>query len=278
MHVNSELQCADTTRRPRPGEIDGLHYRFVKKSGFSELASKGELLEHGVAGGHMYGTPRPARGTCVVGANGALARSSSSATRKRPPPADGGGGGGAGVVSEHNTLTRARSPGASSLQHHRYSNIPTQLQLAGVDAALLSSARTNAQLQLQQQPNAADPLARVLLAPSAHPAGQLELAPQSSSARSSPVLARRPQEPFAGPFLGPDARPDNDGDADTLEGDRALLAPVDDSTLRARPRHADQSGYARAPLRSSLIKARSPQSPQTSTEAFLVRVSNVLPN
>lgn len=48
-----------TTRRPRPGEIDGVHYRFVTDQEFDALIDSGGLLEwatvHQVA---RYGTPR----------------------------------------------------------------------------------------------------------------------------------------------------------------------------------------------------------------------------
>jgi guanylate kinase len=49
-----------TTRDPRPGEVDGVHYRFVGPAGFDELIARGELLEwaeiHG--GLQVSGTPR----------------------------------------------------------------------------------------------------------------------------------------------------------------------------------------------------------------------------
>lgn len=34
-----------TTRDPRPGEVDGVHYQFVGPAGFDELIARGELLE-----------------------------------------------------------------------------------------------------------------------------------------------------------------------------------------------------------------------------------------
>jgi guanylate kinase len=34
-----------TTRDPRPGEVDGVHYHFVGPAGFDELIARGELLE-----------------------------------------------------------------------------------------------------------------------------------------------------------------------------------------------------------------------------------------
>jgi guanylate kinase len=49
-----------TTRDPRPGEVDGVHYRFVGPSGFDELVARGELLEWAEIHGGLQrsGTPR----------------------------------------------------------------------------------------------------------------------------------------------------------------------------------------------------------------------------
>jgi len=47
-----------TTRDPRPGEVDGVHYRFVSREQFQELVDGGGLLEHADFAGHRYGTPR----------------------------------------------------------------------------------------------------------------------------------------------------------------------------------------------------------------------------
>lgn len=48
-----------TTRRPRPGELDGVHYHFLDDAGFEEMAAAGQLLEHAVVHGvARYGTPR----------------------------------------------------------------------------------------------------------------------------------------------------------------------------------------------------------------------------
>jgi len=47
-----------TTRFPRPGEIDGVHYRFVDREQFQRLVEDGELLEHAEFAGNCYGTPR----------------------------------------------------------------------------------------------------------------------------------------------------------------------------------------------------------------------------
>ncbi|CAL9398759.1 Guanylate kinase [Actinosynnema sp. ALI-1.44] len=47
-----------TTRKPRPGEVDGVHYHFVDRAGFDEMVAGGELLEHAEFAGNCYGTPR----------------------------------------------------------------------------------------------------------------------------------------------------------------------------------------------------------------------------
>jgi guanylate kinase len=55
-HVWVSVSC--TTRHPRPGERDGVEYRFVDRPKFAELAEAGELLEWAEFAGNLYGTPR----------------------------------------------------------------------------------------------------------------------------------------------------------------------------------------------------------------------------
>jgi guanylate kinase len=53
------LSVSATTRAPRPGEIDGIHYRFVSNEQFDDLVGTGAMLEWAtVHGDHRYGTPR----------------------------------------------------------------------------------------------------------------------------------------------------------------------------------------------------------------------------
>ncbi len=47
-----------TTRRPRSGEEEGVHYFFRTAGQFASMARRGELLEHAEYLGHRYGTPR----------------------------------------------------------------------------------------------------------------------------------------------------------------------------------------------------------------------------
>ena len=47
-----------TTRKPRPGEIDGAHYHFVGHEEFDAMIAEGRLLEWAEFAGNRYGTPR----------------------------------------------------------------------------------------------------------------------------------------------------------------------------------------------------------------------------
>lgn len=53
------LSVSVTTRLPRPGEIDGVHYFFVDDEEFDRMVDADELLEWAVVHGrNRYGTPR----------------------------------------------------------------------------------------------------------------------------------------------------------------------------------------------------------------------------
>jgi len=56
-----------TTRQPRPGEVDGVHYRFVSEPTFDALVASDELLEWAEYAGHRYGTPRAEVAAAVAG-------------------------------------------------------------------------------------------------------------------------------------------------------------------------------------------------------------------
>ncbi len=49
-----------TTRPPRPGEVNGVHYTFLEEAEFVRRAAAGAFLEHARVHGHRYGTPRSA--------------------------------------------------------------------------------------------------------------------------------------------------------------------------------------------------------------------------
>jgi guanylate kinase len=58
VHPEIWLSVSATTRRPRPGEINGVHYFFTEQERFDKLVANGELLEWAHFAGHHYGTPR----------------------------------------------------------------------------------------------------------------------------------------------------------------------------------------------------------------------------
>ncbi len=51
------LSVSATTRAPRPGEVDGMHYAFVSEDEFDRMIRDGELLEWAEIVGHRSGTP-----------------------------------------------------------------------------------------------------------------------------------------------------------------------------------------------------------------------------
>ena len=58
-YQNIRVSVSVTTRPPRPGEVDGVHYWFVDDAEFDELIARDGLLEWAtVHGTHRYGTPR----------------------------------------------------------------------------------------------------------------------------------------------------------------------------------------------------------------------------
>jgi len=54
------LSISYTTRNPRPGEKDGVHYHFVDDAAFVDLIAKNAFLEHAEVFGHRFGTGREA--------------------------------------------------------------------------------------------------------------------------------------------------------------------------------------------------------------------------
>ncbi len=55
---DSWVSVSATTRKPREGEIDGVHYHFLTKEAFQELVDNDGLLEWATYSGNSYGTPR----------------------------------------------------------------------------------------------------------------------------------------------------------------------------------------------------------------------------
>jgi len=52
------LSVSATTRPPRIGEVDGVHYYFLKREAFKKMIQNEELLEWAEVYGNFYGTPR----------------------------------------------------------------------------------------------------------------------------------------------------------------------------------------------------------------------------
>jgi guanylate kinase len=52
------MSISVTTRPIRPGESDGLDYRFTDRATFEAMVEAGEFLEWAEVFGHLYGTPK----------------------------------------------------------------------------------------------------------------------------------------------------------------------------------------------------------------------------
>ncbi len=57
-HPEVFLSVSATTRSPRQGEQEGVHYYFYSKQEFQRMIQENELLEWAQYCGHYYGTPR----------------------------------------------------------------------------------------------------------------------------------------------------------------------------------------------------------------------------
>lgn len=55
---NLYFSVSATTRDPRPGEIDGVHYHFLDVDTFRERIARDEFLEYAEYVGNFYGTPK----------------------------------------------------------------------------------------------------------------------------------------------------------------------------------------------------------------------------
>jgi guanylate kinase len=53
-----ELSVSATTRPPRPGEVDGVDYHFLRAEEFERRVRAGEFVEHATYSGSRYGTLR----------------------------------------------------------------------------------------------------------------------------------------------------------------------------------------------------------------------------
>ena len=67
-HPEVWVSVSVTTRRPRPGEIDGVDYHFVDGAEFDRLIADDGLLEWAEYAGNRYGTPAaPVRARLAAG-------------------------------------------------------------------------------------------------------------------------------------------------------------------------------------------------------------------
>ncbi|XP_030029395.1 guanylate kinase isoform X2 [Manduca sexta] len=54
------FSVSHTTRGPRPGEKDGVHYHFTNKTDMTAAIERGEFIESATFSGNMYGTSKQA--------------------------------------------------------------------------------------------------------------------------------------------------------------------------------------------------------------------------
>ena len=54
------FSVSHTTRKPRPGEEDGVHYHFVERASMEAAIAAGDFIEHAEFSGNMYGTSKKA--------------------------------------------------------------------------------------------------------------------------------------------------------------------------------------------------------------------------
>ncbi|KKO46225.1 guanylate kinase [Arsukibacterium ikkense] len=59
-HADMQVSVSHTTRAPRPGEVDGVHYHFISVEQFKKLIADNEFLEWAEVFGNYYGTSRSA--------------------------------------------------------------------------------------------------------------------------------------------------------------------------------------------------------------------------
>ncbi|KAF8927646.1 P-loop containing nucleoside triphosphate hydrolase protein [Dissophora ornata] len=54
------FSVSHTTRKPRPGEKDGIAYHFISKDAMEKLVDQDRFLEHAIFSGNHYGTSKTA--------------------------------------------------------------------------------------------------------------------------------------------------------------------------------------------------------------------------
>lgn len=69
-HADTVLSVSATTRDPRPGEIDGVHYHFIDRETFLRMIEDHAFLEYAEYNGNFYGTPKaPVEAELMAGHN-----------------------------------------------------------------------------------------------------------------------------------------------------------------------------------------------------------------
>ena len=56
MYPDLEFSVSCTTRKPRPGEVDHVHYHFIEEEDFEAKVAAGEFIEHAGVFARRYGT------------------------------------------------------------------------------------------------------------------------------------------------------------------------------------------------------------------------------
>lgn len=56
--LNLHYSVSCTTRQPRQGELDGVHYYFITQDQFDEMVKQDAFLEYAQFVGNSYGTPK----------------------------------------------------------------------------------------------------------------------------------------------------------------------------------------------------------------------------
>ncbi len=72
-HPEIRISVSATTRKPRPDEVNGVHYWFVSEEQFDAMVAAGDLLEWAVVhGAARYGTPRSPVDEALAAGNSVL--------------------------------------------------------------------------------------------------------------------------------------------------------------------------------------------------------------
>jgi guanylate kinase len=88
-HPDVWVSVSVTTRKQRPGEIDGVHYHFLDDAAFDRLIDADGLLEWAEYAGNRYGTPvAPVRERLAAGAPALLEIELQGARQVRARDAD----------------------------------------------------------------------------------------------------------------------------------------------------------------------------------------------